>query len=190
MDTKRIAITAVFAALTVALNPAFSRIAVPAPFFPFISYQIWEIPIVAVFLLVGPKHGVSVALINAAILLAFSPRAMTIGDLIACLYMLTGIYLAFKLITRKVPQEKAPSARKSVIAYTAGGIASRTLLMAIFDYAVLRYSIFGPSMSEAAIIAILPPVSLFNVTEPLYVIPIGYLIAKTINKNLKIGNKI
>jgi riboflavin transporter FmnP len=190
MDSKRIAITAVFAALTVALNPAFSRIAVPAPFFPLISYQIWEIPVVIIFLLVGPKHGVLVALINAAVSLAYSPRYVTIGDLVACLSMLLGGYLAYKLITRKVPQEKTPSTRKLVISYTAGAIIFRTLIMAIQNYTILRYPIIGMNLPESVIITIIPLIALFNITEPLYVIPFGYFMARTINKHLKISNKI
>jgi hypothetical protein len=33
-------------------------------------------------------------------------------------------------------------------------------------------------------------VAAFNITEPLYVIPLSYLIAKAIRSNLRIGNKL
>lgn len=189
MDTKTIAITAVFAALTVALNPAFSRIAVPAPFFPLLSYQIWEIPIVVVFLLIGRKAGVAIALINGAISISFLPNMLTLGDVLACLSMLLGIYLASELITRKVPRGVIASGRKSVLFYTAFAIVFRILIMAIFDFSLLRYAILGPSLPETVIIAIIPPIALFNATEPLYVIPISYFLARRIGANLKIGNK-
>lgn len=189
MDTKAIALIAIFSALTVALNPVFSRIAVPAPYFPLISYQIWEIPVVAAFLLIGPGSGVSIALINAAVSLSFSPSYITVGDLVACLSVLLGIYLAYRLITRKVKQGKPLSERKSVMFYTALGIVFRTLIMAIFDYILLRYPVVGFSLPESVIIAIMPPIALFNMTEPLYVIPLGYLISKMVGKNLKVGNK-
>ncbi len=74
MQTKSIAAVAVFAAVAIALNPAFSRIAVPAPFFPFISYQIWEIPIVTAFMMIGSRYGVAAALINGLDPLCFLPR--------------------------------------------------------------------------------------------------------------------
>jgi riboflavin transporter FmnP len=189
MDTKSIALTAVFAAITVALNPAFSKIAVPAPFFPFLSYQIWEIPIVVAFLLIGYKSGVAVTLINGAILLSFLPNVITFGDVVACLSMLLGIYLAYRLITRKVPKEETLSRRKSVLSYTALGIVFRILIMVIFDYTLLRYPIIGLNLPESIIIAIIPPIALFNATEPLYTIPLGYFIAKTVGKNLKTSNK-
>jgi hypothetical protein len=38
--------------------------------------------------------------------------------------------------------------------------------------------------------AITPLIALFNATEPLYVIPLGYFTARTVGKNLKVGNKI
>jgi hypothetical protein len=38
--------------------------------------------------------------------------------------------------------------------------------------------------------AIIPQVVLFNATEPLYVIPLGNFTARTVGKNLKVGNKI
>jgi hypothetical protein len=55
MNTRAIAMTIAFAAVTIVLNPAFSGIAVPAPFLPYVSYYIWEIPIIAVLFLVGLK---------------------------------------------------------------------------------------------------------------------------------------
>ena len=51
MNTKTVATIAVFSALAIALN--LSPFKIPAPFAPFLIYQIWEIPIVAAFLLFG-----------------------------------------------------------------------------------------------------------------------------------------
>ncbi len=108
MNSKAIAVTAVFAALTIVLNPAFSKISIPAPFFPFISYEIWEIPIVVVFLLVGFRQGMAVAFINAIVLLLLFPRYTVIGSIIASIAMLSGFYLGYKLINRKnSPENKA-----------------------------------------------------------------------------------
>ena len=60
--TRLAAIVAVFAALTVALN--IMPIRVPAPYAPFLIYEIWEIPIVVAFLLFGPRVGLAVTLVN------------------------------------------------------------------------------------------------------------------------------
>jgi hypothetical protein len=62
--------------------------------------------------------------------------------------------------------------------------------MAIQNYAILRYPIIGLNLPEPVIIAIIPLIALFNATEPLYVIPLGYFMAKTVSKHLKVDNKI
>jgi riboflavin transporter FmnP len=79
MDTKRLALIIIFVALTTALNiygPKF-----PAPYAPFLYYQIWEIPIVAAFLTVGPKTGTGVALLNTFILLLVFPGNLPTGPI-------------------------------------------------------------------------------------------------------------
>ena len=190
MNTKAIALTAIFSALTVALSPVFSGIAVPAPYFPLLSYQIWEIPMVAAFLLISPESGFAVSLIHAAVRLSFSPSYIIVAGTVASLSMLLGIYLAHKRITRKFKQAKLLSEWRAVLYYTALGIVFRTLVMAVFNYALLRYPVMGVSLPEPAIIAATPLIALFNATQPLYVIPLGYFIAKTIGKNLEIGSRI
>ena len=51
MNTKTLAFIIVFAALTIAINVAGPKI--PAPYAPFLYYQLWEIPIVISFLVLG-----------------------------------------------------------------------------------------------------------------------------------------
>jgi hypothetical protein len=190
METKLIALTAVFAALAVALSPAFSRIAIPAPFFPNISYQIWEIPIIAVFLLVSRKSGVAITVITGLLLISFFPNIVTFGDFVACLSMLLGIFLASLVLTRVFSKEEGSLGSKVVIVYTAFAVIFRIGVMAVFDYTLLRYPVIGLSLPEPVIIAIIPPIMVFNLTEPLYAVPLGYLIAKALRKNLGIGKKI
>src|SRR3990170_1428712 len=104
MNTKTLALTIVFAAVTIALNPAFTNLALPAPYALFLYYQIWEIPIVVAFVLSGPKSGVTIAVLNTAVLLAVFPGASPTGpfyNLAADLSMLLGIFLAFKLVVSK-----------------------------------------------------------------------------------------
>jgi riboflavin transporter FmnP len=181
MNSKTVALTAVFGALTIALNPAFSHISIPAPYFPFIAYEIWEIPLIVIFLLVGFKQGAAVAVINGLILLAFFPKFTIIGSVIASICMLSGVYVAFRLTTYRFPQEKTIWTKKLIIACTAGAIVFRTLIMALINYTLLGYPIpFGLHLSQPMILTIMPFIAIFNVTEPLYVIPIGYLIAKAL----------
>jgi riboflavin transporter FmnP len=193
MDIKAIAITIAFAALTIVLNPAFSGIAVPAPFLPYVSYYLWEIPIIAALFLIGLKPGILITLLNTAVMLAVFPShpfIHPIGSLISSSSTLLGAYLGYKLTTRGALQEKKPSESKTVVYSTAFGILSRVAVMAVVNYVLLHFassSFLGIELTEPVIIALLPLVVLFNVTIVLYTIPIGYLMATLINKNLKLG---
>jgi riboflavin transporter FmnP len=192
MNTKTLALTIVFAAITIALNPAFTNIAFPAPFAMFLFYQIWEIPIVVAFLLSGPKSGVTITLLNTGVLLAIFPGASPTGpfyNLAAALSMLLGIYLAFTLFASKQKTDKKPFryGTKTIAFSIVLGIVFRVGIMSIVNYAFLRFPPpIGYLYPEGAIIAFLPVVGFFNFTLALYTIPIGLLIAKMISSNLKL----
>jgi riboflavin transporter FmnP len=197
MNAKAIAITIVFAALTVALNPVFTGIGVPAPYAPFLIYQIWEIPIVAAFLLISPKFGVAISILNAMVLLVLFPGALLMGpfyNLIAVLSMLSGIYIAHRIFTRGILRERTKKVTlqletKLITLSTAIGIVFRVGAMSVVNYAMLRYPPpIGYSTPEAAIIASLPLIGLFNATLALYTIPLGHVIARAIKSTLKLQN--
>jgi riboflavin transporter FmnP len=162
-------------------------IAIPAPFFPFISYQIWEIPIVVVFLMIGPKYGTFAALISGAILFAFFPGVVSLGDELACLSVLSGIYVAAKLIARKKPQQETDHGKRAIVSYVALGTIFRVLIMAVLDYVFLLRPIAGIYLEESLVVTSIL-IAVFNATQPLYTIPLGYAIARTISKNVKVGN--
>ena len=184
MRTKTVATTAVFAALTVALNLWSPKM--PAPFLPFLYYQMWEIPIVAAFLLYGPSLGIAIAVINTLVLLAYFPGALPTGplyNLAAILGMLVGIYLAhkFPLTHSSKPKETVTTAFS-----TALGIVSRVAVMSIVNWAFLRYPPpVGYSITEEAIIIWLPLIGLFNATLALYTIPMGYVLARAVSSGVK-----
>jgi riboflavin transporter FmnP len=196
MNTRAIAMTIAFAALTIVLNPAFSGIAVPAPFLPYVSYYLWEIPIIAALFLIGLKPAILITLLNAAVMLAVFPRHPFIHPILSIISgssTLLGAYLGFKLTTRGASQEKKPSESKLAVYSTAFGILSRTAVMTVVNYVLLHFassSLLDIELTEPVIIAILPLVVLFNVTIVLYTIPIGYFIARTVSRNLKVDSKI
>jgi riboflavin transporter FmnP len=195
MNTKAITLTIVFAALTVALNPDLSRLYFFAPYAPFLVYQIWEIPIVAAFLLVNPKSGIAIALVNAAVLLVVFPGASPLGpvyNLAAIFSMLAGIYVAQKIFAKRLDSEKGSGNiwkynTVMATAYTALGIAFRVGVMAVINYTTLRYPPpIGYSLEEVAIVGYWVPVtSVFNATLALYTIPLGYFIATVIRRNFR-----
>jgi len=195
MKTKAIALTIVFAALTVALNPELTKIFLPAPYAPFLLYQIWEIPIVAAFLLVSPKSGVAIAALNAVVLLAIFQGASPLGpfyNLAAILSMLLGIFVAHKLFAKRFSPERDSTGTWKynttlAAAYTAFGIIFRVGFMGVVNYVTLRYPPpVGFSLPEISIVGYyLPVTSIFNATLALYTIPLGFFIAEVVRRNFK-----
>lgn len=97
LDSRAIAAVIIFSAVAIMLN--LSPLKIPAPFAPFLIYQIWEIPIVAAFLLYGPKVGVVVSVVNTFALFVIFPGALPTGplyDFAAVLSTLFGIYIIRK----------------------------------------------------------------------------------------------
>jgi riboflavin transporter FmnP len=184
MNTKNIAIIAVFAALAIVLN--LSPFKIPAPYAPFLIYQIWEIPIVVAFILYGARIGVVLAVVNTIALLVVYPGALPTGpfyNLAAVLSMISGIGMAGFLIRRH-----SPNHNEAVVAaaLTASGVTLRAVAMAFLNWALLRFpSPIGYSMPEFAIMATMPLVVIFNVTLALYTIPIGYGLAKIVEPRVK-----
>lgn len=183
MNTKTVAIIAIFAALGIVLNV--SPLKIPAPYAPFLIYQIWEIPIVIAFLLYGARVGVLITVINTIALLALFPGALLSGpfyNMAAVLSMLLGIGMTKILVERHSPKNDATIATL----YTASGVALRTIVMTVVNYAFQRYPPpIGFSLAEDAIIATMPLIVIFNITLALYTIPISYALAKAMKSYIK-----
>lgn len=179
MESKTIAAIAIFTALSVAL--VLSPLKFPAPYAPFLKYQIWEIPIVAAFLLYGPLVGVAVSCINTLILLIVYPGDLPTGplyNLAAVLSMLLGIYIIHKFASGRFSrrQETILTAFSTVL-----GSIARVGIMTVVNWAFLRYPYpVGYSIPEGALTAMLPTIGLFNATLALYTIPLGYFISRAV----------
>ncbi len=183
MNTKTLAAIVVFAALAIALN--LSPIKIPAPYAPYLIYQIWEIPIVTAFLLFGAAVGVLIAVVNTLALFAFFPGALPTGpmyNLAAVLSMLLGIGLTSIVLKKRF------ATHETVVAalYTTSGVIFRTAFMDLVNYSLLRFPPpVGYGFDEAAVLASLPLVTIFNLTLALYTIPIGYSVARMLRSSLK-----
>ncbi|MEM3566168.1 MAG: hypothetical protein QXK18_04780 [Candidatus Bathyarchaeia archaeon] len=181
-SAKTIAVIAVFAALTIALN--LSPIKIPAPYAPYLIYQVWEIPIVAAFLLYGFLAGIAIAVLNTLVLLMVYPGMLLTGplyNLAAVISMLIGISIQ-KIIHKNL------QANRQILAavLTAFGIVFRVGIMTVVNWAFLRYPPpVGFGMPEPAIIMSLPFIAVFNATLALYTIPLGYVIAEAIKLHIK-----
>jgi len=195
MNTKKLSLTIVFAALAIALNPTFTYISFTAPFAQGLIYQIWEIPIVVAFLIISPVAGLGVSLLNTGVLFAIFPGALPTGpiyNLAATMSMQVGIFAAVAIGKRffcsKSPDTNILSKARWATIATAMGILTRVLFMSVVLYVVLPlpaplgYGSYG--FNQAATIAYLPFAALFNATLALYTIPIGWVIAQRVQKVL------
>lgn len=184
LDSKEIAAIVVFAALTVSLN--LSPVKIPAPYAPFLIYQIWEIPIVAAFLLFGKKVGVGITMINTAVLLALFPGELPTGpfyNLAAVLSMMFGIYLGQVSLARYLGKRREVALP---IVFTTLGILFRVAFMTVVNWVFLPHPPpVGFGIPVDVIVAMLPLVGIFNATLALYTIPVGYFSAKVVGSSLK-----
>jgi riboflavin transporter FmnP len=193
MNTRSIAIIITFTALCIVLIP----LRIPTVYWPGFYYYFWEIPIVAAFLLFGFKIALSISVLNTlarmVILPLANPLIIPIINFQPLLTMLLGVYLAQKLVLRRASEGKSISDARKGAYVTALGVAVRATIMPFIDYAYY-YTLFpfflGRTFSEAYVIAILPGIVLFNILVPLYGVSIGYLVAKTVGKSLKIGPEL
>lgn len=188
LTSRAIAIVVAFTALSLVLSRAVSGISVPAPYFPFLAYEIWELPIITAYFLFGPRYAVAITLLSGFTLVAIFASYIYFGGILACLSMLLGLYLGNRLVARRVAEGKPLAGKKAVLIYTALAALFRAVNLAAFDIVFLRFPPY--SLPEPVILAILPPITVFNLTEPLYVIPIGYFIAKRVGSYLKASSKI
>jgi riboflavin transporter FmnP len=178
MEAKQLAIIAVFTAVAVVL--VLSPLRFPAPYAPFLYYQIWEIPLVTAFLVYGPLIGLSVAGLNTLILVTLFPGDLPTGpiyNLAAVVSTLAGVYIIHHYLqlrgrtTVRVPVS------------TALSIVLRVLFMTLINWIALRqpYPI-GFSLPEAAIVGYLPLIGVFNATVTLYTVPLGYIVAQAVSR--------
>lgn len=178
MEAKQLAIIASFTAIAVVL--VLSPLRIPAPYAPFLYYQLWEIPIVTAFLVYGPIIGLSVAGLNTLILVTLFPGDLPTGpfyNLAAVVSMLAGVYIIHQYLqlrgrtTVRVP------------ASTGLSMVLRVLVMTLINWLALRHPYpIGFSLPEEVILGFLPLIGVFNATVVLYTILMGYILAQAVSR--------
>jgi riboflavin transporter FmnP len=192
-STKTLALIIIFSALAIALNLYGPKI--PFPLTDFLWFQLWEIPIVVAFLLIGPKTGLAVAGLNTIVLFAFFQGGLPSGpiyNLAAVLAMMLGIYLPYKIATRGCKTDNIGTYLKKhiivlTISATALGIILRVAIMSIINYFALQQAYpFGYQFPDPAALAFVPIVAVFNAIIAAYTIPIAIAITIAILSRVKI----
>jgi riboflavin transporter FmnP len=193
LNTRALSLIIIFTALAAALNIYGPKI--PFPLYPFLYFQLWEIPIVTAFLMIGPRSGIIVATINTLLLLIFFQGYLPSGpfyNLAAVLAMFVGIYLPYWLSKRKCKAENFGGyLRKHLIVFTAAAtglaIVLRVLLLSVINYFALPqpYPI-GLEMPQEAVLVFLPLGAIFNAIVALYTVPIAIAITVAIMSRVKI----
>jgi riboflavin transporter FmnP len=179
MSTKTLALIALFSALSIALS--LSPLKFPAPYAPFLYYQLWEIPIVMALLLYGIKVGFIIPSINALVLFVFFPGDLPIGPLynfIAILSTLLGLYVIQISLSNHFDRGK--EVILTALA-TVSGMITRVAVMSVVNWIALPLDFpFGYTIPPEILPGMIATVALFNATIVLYTIPLGYIITRAI----------
>ena len=153
LDTKKLALASILGALAAASEiirgPPFD---IPFPLLPnVISWDLTGIPMMISLLFNGIIRGIYTSIIGCSIIFL---RANVPGGIFKLVAELATI-LGFALI------------RRGVIIKTFSAVSSRVLIMTAMNYYLLPIFYSGYYPSEAAVVAILIPLALFNITQAL-----------------------
>ena len=192
MKTRALTLIIIFTALAAVLNIYGPKM--PYPLYPFLWFQLWEIPILTAFLMIGPRSGIIVASINTVLLLIFFPGGLPAGPLYnfaAIMAMFTGIYLPYLIAKRGCKNENFGTyLRKHLVVFSVSavilGATLRVLLLTPINYFTLQQTYpFGFSMPVEAVLVFLPLGAIFNAIVALYTIPIAIIITIVILSRVK-----
>ena len=195
MNTKMLATIIMFVALAAAIDAFVPKIPFPIPLYSYLYYNLWEIPIVVIFMLYGLKSAIPVAVLNAFILVIIFPGNLISGpfyNLIAVSSMLLGVFAAYKIVTYRCPKETLVQFIKKHqlglgISMTTFGITTRVLITTISNYYLIAQPPpIGFGFPYSAAFAFLPFSALFNATQALLTVPLALVTSIAVISALKI----
>ena len=188
MQSKSIVSTKIFSAsillatLSLILHPPFLPLGIPAPYAPFLIYQIWEIPLFIALFLFGPISALLASFINFISLLIFFPGQLITGPI----YNLFAIYSSFIGIIL-IHNLQYFRIKKNLVILTSSAIIIRTSIMTIINFIALPMNPpIGFAIPESALFITLGLIALFNATLIAYTVPISYIISNIIKKTIQI----
>jgi hypothetical protein len=188
MRAKAVGVTAAFTALASMLN----LVPIPSAYLFGYSYQLGDIILVIAFFLFGLKIGLATAVLNMAVTMALNPNLINVVGapyyMVSVLTMVLGSYISLKMI-KKRNRNREYGQTISATCATFFSVITRTLIMLPLDLFAFKYLVafvsgWSTVASQESITLVLPLIILYNVTVPLYVIPISYYLAKHIPTRL------
>ena len=191
MDAKKIAFISLFVALVILLGQLTVSIR------PMVFY-FCEIPVVVALLLYGFKTGFSVAAIGIFAQALIFPKSIgiffPIWNLVAMSTTLLAIALIQWIITRKTSNgsQTKKSRVNCVILFVVATLGIRLTVMPFVNFFIYKYVfpiVLGVTYADVTLMTWTVPILLiFDVILVLYTVPTSYMIAKRVNKDLKMGN--
>ena len=186
MNAKEIALVITFATIAIILNPSISKIGLAFPPVPSLIINLWEIPVIVAFLLMGFRSGILVAVINALFLFTVWPGPSNpiypVGCIISATSMMVGMLIFFK-IGGKTEKPMILASKKTIAYSTLAAIVLRILWMAPIMYVILKLAVVR--FPDTVIFGfVLPWQAVYNVLQPIIAIPIAFLIAYQIEKRI------
>ena len=193
MNARSIALVTTFAGIAIVLNPAISGLGIPyPPLANSLIFNVWEIPVIAVFLLFGFKFGISVAAINALFLFSVWPGPSrpfyALGTVFSALSMMLGIYIMFKVIGYRLPADTLANRTRTVGFATVFASLLRIVILATYMYFLLKSPVYNsPDMFIFTVF--LPWQAVYNIAQPIITVPLAFIVSRGVNKNIKINDK-
>ena len=184
--SRRLSLEALLTALAVILN---LTISFPAPYLTYLTYEVWEVPIVLALLMLGLRSGVTVAVLNSIVLELVKPQALPTGplyNLAAIVAMFVGI-----LAAQRVAKRRGWGVVTLFAISTSLGVITRTSIMTVVNAIVLPlpypigFGSFGVTVSQLPVL--LPLIGLFNFTVALYTIPLAYSMQRAITVRYRLN---
>ncbi len=184
-NSRRLSLEALLTALAVVLN---LTISFPAPYLTYLTYEVWEVPIVLALLILGLRSGVTVAVLNSVVLELVKAGALPTGPIYnfaAIVAMFVGILAAQRVAKRRGWGFAALFAASTVL-----GVITRTSIMTLVNAIILPlpypigFGSFGVTVSQVP--ALLIPIGLFNFTVALYTIPLAHTVQRAISTRYRL----
>jgi riboflavin transporter FmnP len=186
MNTKVVAVVAIFAALMIVLTP----LMIPFPPISTLGFGIMEIPLMVIFLLFGFKFAVPVLIIDCLFLFTVWPGPsapfLPIGALVAELSMMLGFYVVFKIVNRKVVEAVRDAGTRKVAYAIVSAVLFRVVLTMPLMYGILKLPMFSiPDMFILTVV--LPWLAFFNTVQGFITLVPSFVISKIVDKSLRAG---